>query len=284
MNRLRARLSARWPALLALAIPCCAGIAYLIAFAASAHYAPTNALALLAGAGWILFGTGPARTVGRRVLSLGLLALLAVPLLTGPELNGVARWLPLGPVTLHSGMLALPALAVLASLEEDYGAPLLLAALFLVLLQPDAASVYALTFACAGLHHVSQDWKIGAVATVGFFAGLYAAIHGELAPQPFVERVLVDALLQAPLAGLGLALALAAGFVLMLQAASLPRSARFALAGSLFGFVLMSVVSNYPGPLIGYGASPILGYALALGLSRRSPDDASPLPSRLPGA
>ena len=73
-------------------------------------------------------------------MTVALLALLFVPLLTGPSLSGVARWLPLGPLIVHSGMFAVPALAVLAAQDRDYGAPILLTALLAAFLQPDAAT------------------------------------------------------------------------------------------------------------------------------------------------
>ena len=40
------------------------------------------------------------------------------------------------------------------------------------------------------------------------------------------------------------------------------------LAGTLMGFAVMATLSHYPTPLIGYGAAPVIGYALALGLCR----------------
>ena len=46
---------------------------------------------------------------------------------------------------------------------------------------------------------------------------------------------------------------------------------RHALAGSLFGFSLAAIVSNYPSVLIGYGAAPIIGYGLALALADHTP-------------
>ena len=76
--------------------------------------------------------------------------------------------------------------------------------------------------------------------------------------------MLVEAALAAPLAALGLFAALVAAFFLMLFALPVGRAERFALAGTLFGFSTMAMMSNYPSALIGFGAAPILGYALAL--------------------
>ena len=115
------------------------------------------------------------------------------------------------------------------------------------------------------------DWIesiLSILCIIGFIASIAMALLGELPPQPFVERVLSDLFLQAPLVALGLLSALISSFFLILFAAPFDRSSRYALAGSLFGFTIVSIFSNYPSVLIGYGAAPILGYGLALGLSR----------------
>jgi len=89
-----------------------------------------------------------------------------------------------------------------------------------------------------------------------------------LPPQPFVERVLVEAAGTSVFLAIALALALAAGFALVLFAVPFDRAKRFALAGLYFGFAVIALMSSYPTPLIGYGAAPILGFGIALGLHR----------------
>ncbi|WP_394727457.1 hypothetical protein [Altererythrobacter sp. GH1-8] len=227
-----------------------------------------NASTLAFGFVLILLLRAPRKAMVQRALIAGLLALLFMPLLTGPEVNGITRWLPLGPFQLHAGMLAIPALAVLAAREPDYAPPILLAAIFAALIQPDAANGFALLGASAGLYFASPQWRPGVVAILGFAASLLAAVRGQLPAQPFVERVLVDAALLHPLAALALLLAWLAGFLLMLKALPLGKAERYALAGTLGGFMVMALISHYPTPLIGYGAAPILGYAIALGLVR----------------
>ena len=265
----------RLPALAALAIPVLAGAAWLAAAGAPSHYWLTNLGALALAVGWTVFGRGPGSERGRRIMTGALIALLLLPLATGPYLasitqDAVARWIPLGPVTLHSGMIAVPPLAVLAARDSRLAAPILGVALLATLLQPDAASGFALTFSAIGLHHVTGDWRVGLVAIAGFAASIFMALAGELPPTEFVERVLVDAARMTPLAALGLALALLAGFLLIALALPRPRAERLALGGALFGFAMLSVMSTYPSPLIGYGAAPILGFGLALGLHRKS--------------
>ena len=266
----RATAAPRWPALLALALPVLAGLGYMAAFGAPPAYLAVNAFSLVLGVAWTRFGRAPAAETSRRVLALLLLVLFALPLLTGPRLDGIARWIPAGPATLHAGMLALPALALLVAGDRAYGSQLLLAAVLVSLLQPDAASALALSCAAAGILLARRNWTLGLVALAGLVASLAAALRGDLPPQPFVEHVIGEAArLSVPVA-VALFTALAASFFLILWRSPVDRAERFALAGTLLGFGAVAMVANYPTPLIGYGASAILGYALALGLRRRS--------------
>jgi hypothetical protein len=262
-------------AMLALAIPVLAGLAYLYAFGAPRSYVAVNAAALAMAAAWIGFARRPPRGIARQVAMAVLLLLLFLPLLTGPSLSGVARWLPLGPFQLHAGMLAIPLLAVLAG-EAPEDAPLLLSiALLAAFLQPDMASGAALMLAAVGLHEATRDWRHGLFAIVAFTASIVAAMRGELPAEPFVERVIFSVARVEPLAAVGLLMALVASFYLIVAALPGSETSRKALAGSLFGFAFAGLVSNYPSVLIGYGASPILGFGLALGLLARRPRQAN---------
>ena len=263
------RLGPRATAAAALALPVLALIAYMLRFDAPRSYLAIDAVSLIAALAWVAAGRAPDALRTRRILTAGLVLLLFVPLVTGPQLNGIARWLPLGPVNLHAGMFALPAITVLAARDVKY-APLVLSTVLLAaLLQPDGGTGFAVTFATVGLYHVTRDWRFALLCIVSFFASLIATLDGELPPQPFVEHVLQDALATSPLAALALATALAVSFALMLFASPLEREARFALGGALFGFFIIALMNTYPYPLIGHGAAPILGFGLALGLVRR---------------
>lgn len=253
-------------AILALAIPVLAGLAYLYAFDAPASYLAVNAGALAVAALWIAFAPPLPSRIGRRVLIALLLLLLFVPLATGPSLNSVERWLPLGPVNLHVGMLAVPLLATLAGEEPDHAPAILSIALFAAFLQPDMATGAALMLAAVGLYDATRDWRHAVFAIIAFTASLVAAMRGELPAQPFVERVIFLLARTDPLAALGLLAALVASFYLIVGALPGRETSRKALAGSLLGFSFAGLVSNYPSALIGYGAAPILGFGLALGV------------------
>ncbi len=264
-------MAPRIPALVALAVPVLAGVAWMAASGAPAHYLLINLSALGLSLAWIAFGRRlhPGRAFD--TLTLVLLGLAFLPLLTGPTQlsitgNAVARWIPLGPLAVHTGMLVLPALCVIASQNERFGIAIFAAMLVAVLLQPDAATAFAVTTAAIGLYQSRKDWKLGVVAIIGFLATIYTSLHGELAPAPHVERVILDAFHASALTGIGLLLAMAISFLLYGMGLQMERGTRFALAGSFFGFSLMAIMSHYPTPLIGYGAAPIIGYGFALGL------------------
>ena len=266
-------LRERLPALLALAIPVLAGVAWLATGGAPSHYALANLAALALALAWIAFGRGPHTASSRHILAAVLIAVMLAAVWVGPEATSITqhtvrRWFPLGPIALHTGMLVAPALCVLAARNRVLAAPLLLSGIGAALLQPDAATGFALTFAAVGLHHVKRDWRVGVTAIVGFFASLWMAVRGELPPQPFVENVLTQAAGDSIAFAVLLAASMVASFCLILFAIPFDRAKRFTLAGLFFGFAVSALMAPYPMPLIGYGAAPILGFGLALGLHR----------------
>lgn len=273
-------MKSRLISLLPLALPVLVGLAYLWLVGAPRAYPAINAGALLIAVLLGLLVPAVEAPKVRRALAVFLITLLFLPLLTGPHVNGIARWLPLGPFTLHTGALVIPALVVLAAREEDFAPPILLAALLAAVLQPDAATSLAVMLAAVGIYTARDDWRLIPVAGISFFASLVAGLRGELPAQPFVERILVHLAFEAPAGALALALALLGSFFLLAHALAAERPVRHALAGTLFGFFLAALVSNYPTILVGYGAAPIVGFGLAIGLAaasaRRTADDSSP--------
>ena len=176
-------MAGRAAIMLALGIPVAAGLLYLVLGSAPLAYPLANALALLIAVPIAAFA--PLRLAEReqRVLTLVLLALLFVPLVSGPHLGTVARWLPLGPVNLHTGALALPALVVLAARDEDYAPPILLAALGLGL-------VIGLIQAATSVNEQTLTFvpKLGAVAFVLVILGAsMMALVGDFTQDVFTE-------------------------------------------------------------------------------------------------
>lgn len=260
----------RAAALLALAIPTVAGLAFMATQGAPSHYLAINGGCLLIALGLVAFVPHP--KVEDDVAAVIFTALLFMPFFVGPEINGVHRWIGAGLIGLNSALLALPALAVFAArMEWRPRLGLSLAALAAAVVQPDASLALAVGGAAIGVALATRDTKPALVAIAGLLAAIWAHKRGLLPPQAFVEQVYLDAAAIHPLWLVLLVVATIVGIVLIALDRSIGRPERFALAGTMTGFVYTAAMSAYPTPLVGYGAAPILGLAIALWLARRAP-------------
>ena len=271
-------MSQRFRLCSALWVPGLGGAIFLIRAGAPLTFAATNLVALALALGTILSEGVRCGPGARRVVSAALVALLALPLLTGQDVDGVARWLPLGPLALHSGMVAVPLLVVCAATDADvrWGAALLVAAMTCAAIQPDAATALALAFTAATLTVLSRSPAMALTAVLGIIAVAFALRSDGPPPQPFVEDVLPQLWATQPIAAilLGATLAWSAFILLTLEAPS--RLPALASTAALAGFVAMSFLGAYPTPLIGYGAAPFIGFGLAFaGLTRFATRDAA---------
>jgi cell division protein FtsW (lipid II flippase) len=196
-----------------------------------------------------------------------------------PGVQGVHRWVMLGPVRVHAGALVLPlVLATLAGLERAgrrRASTLLSIATALVLvLQPDPAQATAFV---AGSVVLLLPWSpaearawIRLVPLLAL-AGLSWLRSDPLAPVPHVEGIVS---LAAEL-GTGWGAAAAASLLLLpvpFFAAREPGDGRAGLAIGTYVAVtiLAPALGTFPVPVLGQGASPIIGYFAAIGLLRRS--------------
>jgi cell division protein FtsW (lipid II flippase) len=220
----------------------------------------------------------PGCIVGLVLLAL-VLAAEAWILVAGVSMEGVRRWVALGPIQLHAASLLIPLAAWTAAQRLDTIAAVLLAALLVVLAaQPDAAAVLALTLALGVVALVDKTKRRAAslLALLGAVCAAWALSRVDPLPAVgHVELVVRRAFEVAPTVGSLATLALIALPVAMLWGRRSP--ATLALAAAWAGFVLANLVANYPAPVIGAGASPVLGWLLSIGLaamSRRSRDEA----------
>lgn len=198
----------------------------------------------------------------------------------GVSMEGMVRWVAVGPVLLHLSSLLLPAFVWAFARRPANPASFILFACTppLLVLQPDGGAALALALAVAS-RLLLKTYRGGLDITAVVVALIVAAVawsrRDVLPPVAYVEDVVVVAFHALPLVGLlaGLALILVpAPFVATARAAikSEDKAALLALAGLWVGFVLASVFGNYPAPVIGYGASPLLGWGVSLGLTLRS--------------
>jgi hypothetical protein len=210
----------------------------------------------------------PGRIVGLVLLALILAAEVWI-LFAGVSMEGVRRWVALGPIQLHAASLLIPLAAWTAAQRLDTIAAGLLAALLVVLaVQPDGAAVLALALAL-GVVALIDKTKRRAASLLALFGAVCAAwALSRVDPLPavnHVELVVRRAFEAAPRIGSLATLALIALPVAMLW----PRRslATLALAAAWAGFVLANLVANYPAPVIGAGASPVLGWLISIGLA-----------------
>ena len=266
---MRARVSTRalerWRLTLPLALPTLGGLAYLLAYDAPARLIAVNAGTLAVGLAWVLLGRMPSGHSARLGLAASAAGALFLPLLLGPEVGGVSRWLRAGPLLLHSGALLLPLVIVLAAGAARFGPVLLALATVALALQPDAAMLAALAAASALLAAIHRSVGYALVAAAGAALAAMTFGRGTLEPQLFTEGVLAQVWQSAPIAALTLgALLFVAAPWLLARAPHLSRAESLALAAMLVAAGMMASIAPFPYALIGYGASPIIGLALAL--------------------
>ena len=137
-------------------------------------------------------------------------------------------------------------------------------------LQSDAAALAALASASAVLAWLHRSSLCAVVAVAGLALAVLTFGNGTPEPQIFTENVLAQVAERSPLQAAALAVLLFA--VPLWHLVIDPQTQRaegFALAALLVGLGVMATIASFPYPLIGYGASPILGFGLALGAAAR---------------
>jgi len=260
----QAGIAERGAAALVLVVPVLAGLVYQTLFGAPQSYIAVNAAALALGVLWAMFGRVPSSDMALRITAIGCAVLLALPLLTGPSIDGVARWLPLGGFTLHIGMTLIPLIAALSARIATTGPMLLLVGMMIVRFHPDMASALALSGAAFGLAIADRSRLAAIVGILGLATAGLTSLTGNLPPQEFVERIIPDLMNVSPIMAVILMLSLIVSLALILRAPGTSRAPRYAVAGSLGGFILAALLGDYPTPLIGYGTAAIIGVALGL--------------------
>ena len=255
---------------LPLLFPSIGGLYYLLAFDAPARLLAVNAGALAAALAWVVLGRLPTDRKLRLGIAAAAALVLFLPLLIGPEVGGVRRWLPAGPVILHSGALLLPLITVLAAREEKLGPAIMALAGAALALQPDAAALAALAAASAVLAWLHRGIAFAAVAAAGAVLAVVTFNAGTLEPQLFTENVLPHVAERSWFkAGCLAILLFAVPLWHLLIDPQMQRTEGYGLAALLVTLGVMAILAPFPYPLIGYGASPILGFGLALGAAAR---------------
>lgn len=192
------------------------------------------------------------------------------------DIDGVRRWIDIGPVHLNAAMLLMPAAVVaLAANRAKWGhlwfAPV--AVLIVLVAQPDAsqatsfAAVTALIAACSG---IDRRARIGVIVAAVLLAAFAWTRPDPLAPVPEVEGIIGLAFGLSPFIGIMALLTLAgvagAPVLAIWRQTGATRLAGAALGLCLLVWAIMPFLGAYPVPLVGMGMSPIIGAWLGAGL------------------
>ncbi|MFM6933325.1 MAG: hypothetical protein ACKOUT_13915 [Novosphingobium sp.] len=244
------------------------GIGWLLTAGAPSMFAAVNAVAaLLALAIAAALCRWPSHKLELVALWLAPVA-VAASLTIGPDVDGVHRWLAIGPVRLHAAALFGPAFLVAVQRRSDwFGAAAAVVMAGLIALQPDMGATLALACALAlALAFEFRWYRLIAFAASAAALGLTAIRPDRLDPVPFVESVLQDIWRNGSLPSVLIPLALLAAIAAPVLKLSRQRAEGAAVSGWFLGLAAASLLGPYPTPLIGYGAAPILGYGISLGL------------------
>ena len=217
-------------------------------------------------------------------------AMLLAVLVVGIEIEGVKRWLPLGPVHVQPALILAPfLLALAASREGRHWRAVVLVPVGLIAAQPDGATSIALaagvaTLMAAASWRSRRGWSQRRIATAAgafILAILSLILAGMPTPPPvaFVEGTVEIAMLSGTPA---MALHIAT-IALMLAALLSRRDPAGASLAAYFGVsVLAAVFMAFPMPVAGAGPSHLIGFGIAIGwLAVRTASPATPRPPAL---
>jgi cell division protein FtsW (lipid II flippase) len=230
-------------------------------------YVAVNAGAMLLAVSLIVFVPVIKAERVTLILCACAVAALGLPLVIGADLDGVRRWIGVGPVQFHSAMLVLPTLVALSPrLKPAHGVAAAAFASIAISLQPDRASAIALLAGTAALLIVNRSpTHTIQLLFAGFAVAATFMLPDSLEPAAYVENILPDAWRNSPILAIVLAASLAAALIIP----AICDQRLFPLTATIGGFAVASLMGTYPVPLLGYGAAAIIGYGLAVAAARQ---------------
>lgn len=211
----------------------------------------------------------------RPLLLLGSAAALLATALFGVTAEGATRWVVVGGLSLQPSLILLPALLLAHIARSDRWSSLAVAIAALAMaLQPDRSLAAAIA-AVALVDVLFRRTRAAGLVLAAAVAALAVTVArpDELPAVAHVDQILWTSPGDQPLA----ALLLWAGTLLLFVPALALRRRGLTVEATAFAalwstLVLSALLANYPTPLVGYGASCILGYlftALSLPAARQ---------------
>ncbi|MBB4841488.1 hypothetical protein HNP52_004592 [Sphingomonas kyeonggiensis] len=249
------------------------GLAYMAIAGAPLRYLAINSGALIVGLALLLL-CGRARDANVKDINwpgqiLGMSVVLLVTTLLGQSAEGATRWLLLGGLAVQPSLVLLPVMIVTFARSRNLlGTVGILVAAGVLAWQPDRAMAGMLAAGLTALALVRPDrFVVGALSlsVAGFGATLTRP--DSLPASPYVDQILYSAFDVHILAGV----AVLAGALLLLVPAILgwrydaARTEIYLVFGvTWLAAIAAAALGNYPTPMVGYGGSAIIGYALSL--------------------
>lgn len=247
------------------------GLAYMAVAGAPARYLGINAAALAIGL-TLLPLVGRTMLIGPqwtgRAIAVMASALLATALL-GNEVDGAARWVRLGGLAIQTSLILLPVMIVaFARSRSTLATAGIVVAAAAMAIQPDRAMAGMLALALAVLAVMRSDKHV-IVALGAGIAGFAATLAraDTLPAAPYVDQILYTSFDVHPAAGA----AVLSGSALLLVPAIIGwcrdpanRDTYAAFGAVWLAGITAAALGNYPTPIVGYGGSAIIGYALSL--------------------
>ena len=246
-----------------------AGLGYLLVGGAPPTMVMINGAAILIGIFLTLGLRASVRITDDLIMivaSAGALALLGTATL-GTTVADARRWLVMGPFFIQTSFILLPILVTgFARLQNPAMTTAIVLAAAALAIQPDRAMAAMLFVAVAivGLFRPGR-LTLGASMACGIAFAITLLRPDRLPAVPFVDHILWTGFALAPWVGV----MLWAGCLLLVYPILLmPRTERtvpqYAFAGSWLTLIVASAMGAYPTPVVGFGASAIIGYFLSL--------------------
>lgn len=188
-----------------------------------------------------------------------------------PGIEGVKRWITIGPLGIYIASVILPFVIIIlgrfATNNRKYETNgLIIYALIILLFQPDAGQLTA--FACAmvfTLWKAIKSWlmKITSVIVIVCIVVLSWVFLDDLAPVAYVEEILF---LVADLGMILFVIGVISLLLLLFPFFFYGRNHFISLSLGIYFLVsiLVTFFGNFPMPVMGYGVSPIIGYIIAI--------------------
>ena len=247
------------------------GLSYMMVAGAPSRYLGINTGALVIGLTMLalLARTAQAEQKWTGVAIMAMAGALLATALFGQAIDDTARWVSFGGLSIQPSLILLPLMIVAFTRGRDAlaTAGIILAAAA-VALQPDRAMSGMLAASLAVLLAMRPDRHVIAAfgaSTASFGSTLARADN--LPAAPFVDQILYssfDVHVAAGAAVLGGSVLLLIPAVMGWRNDPAHRETYAAFGAVWLAAIVAAALGNYPTPIVGYGGSAIIGYALSL--------------------